>query len=225
MKMKRVLATAAVLLPVVLIVWLVLSPDRAPEGPVFQGTNLVQWLQLHEDASTILPRTAAYDNREAIIPAARNAIEAIGTNGIPTLLELLRSQELPVAARLREAVGSITGRRHLDAYGQRLLALRGFEILAERALAAAPALIELTNHKNSTIRMLATKCMGEIDPEGSSVLPSLVASLDDSDVNVRRMAANVILTRYPDHESAAKARDALEKPRSLRTGPPKREQP
>lgn len=91
-KKKRIIFLALLLLLIAgLAIYL-----RRPKEPGYQGKTLTKWLQKYEA-----------DRTESGQAACARAINAIGTNGIPTLLKLLTGSGLPGSAKLQSAVDSL----------------------------------------------------------------------------------------------------------------------
>jgi len=110
--------------------------------PSYQSKKLSQWLSLYQKADPNTPDETR----------ARNAVRAIGTNGIPTLVQMLTSTDLEV-----QDAGH-----------------KGFEILGSSAAQAVPALAKLLTGTNKLVRFTAAQALGEI---GAPALPVLMAGL------------------------------------------------
>ncbi len=70
------------------LAWMVLSPRVEPE-PVYQGKPLSAWLELFD-----------YNRTVQQFEATQTAIRNMGTNAIPTMLQLLRTPDLAWKNRL-----------------------------------------------------------------------------------------------------------------------------
>src|SRR4030095_7442610 len=76
---------------------------RGSREPVFEGRSLRSWLDHHVTSSAAVPPYNSPGWKKA-----DEALRAIGTNAIPTLLEMLRAKDPPpVMLKLRD-----TARRH-----------------------------------------------------------------------------------------------------------------
>src|SRR5216683_1081317 len=119
------------------LVWEALDPRE----PVFEGRTLTSWLERHT------PSTAAdppYDS-----PGWRKADEAlrsIGTNAIPTLLQMIRARDPPpVVLKLLQAAGRYRWTRinYRYAYWRNEEAEYAFQVLGTNAASAVPELIRM----------------------------------------------------------------------------------
>ena len=105
------------------------------------------------------------------LQAAQQAVKAIGTNAIPTLLELIQSGDQQ----------------------KRDMASAGFMVLGKDGSSAAPSLIQLTNHKDSHTRLMAAECLIFIDPAANKVLIEVFTRLSrDADASNRVKATNYL---------------------------------
>jgi hypothetical protein len=101
---------------------------------------------------------------------AKEAIEVVGPNALPSLLALLTEK-------------GDTGRT------SRQLAFAGFEALRSNGAPAVPALIKLLRDQQSEVRSVAIGCLQAIGPGASNAVPDLLGCLNDSDAEVRRSVA------------------------------------
>src|SRR5687767_7108012 len=104
--------------------------------PVYEGKTLSQWLEGHG-------ANVQYDYHEGWAPAQK-AITQIGTNGIPTLLRMMRAKTPPAPLlKLRNWGGKwgvIKGPPRL-AFALNQEALKAFKVLGTNAAGAVPELI------------------------------------------------------------------------------------
>ena len=107
-----------------------------PREPVYQGKRLSVWLRDLDD------NTLAADSRNRAVDAVRQ----IGSNCVPTLVEMLHSSDSWLKRKLMELVGNQSRIRFhfTTAPERRSRAIRGIEVSGP---AAIPMLIDLLNDK------------------------------------------------------------------------------
>lgn len=178
----------AVLLLGILIIGL--TPANEPS---YQGRKLSEWLMLWRNS---WGGVGIGDGHRA---ECEEALGNIGTNAIPTLLRFLAAHDSDLKSRLIKIVNNqkIADLRLLPAGEKHLLAATGFSFLGTNALPAMPALIELTNHKNSAIRIQALRSLVLIMPGNPKLLPVLTNLLHDADTAVRNDVAINLSAYYP----------------------------
>lgn len=165
-KRKRFLVAALV---VALLGWLAWTSLRGPASePVYQGKSLRAWLVQLEDADSQVERDKA---------AA--AVRQIGTNAIPTLLQMLREEESPFITTFLAWRGGWYNPFEIHIWGgpsdvaQRAAA--GFDELGPAAASAVP---ELARMLDQNISRECTSCiveaLGEIGPDAKGAVPSLL---------------------------------------------------
>jgi hypothetical protein len=179
----------------------------APESePVYHGRTLSYWLFGIANGSLA-------SNEEYV--RAEEAVRAIGTNAIPTLLWMMSDpqKELNVAGlqafviaktNLASAVPELVGiyERAVTADSMRWTA-GVFGILGESARAAAPALVRRLNHPNRDVRRETAGALMHIRGDATVVIPALKAVLGDPRCDIKDYALNA-LAQYE-----AEARSAL----------------
>jgi hypothetical protein len=174
-----------------LIVFVSVSKS-GPREPSYQGRTLSRWLQDYEGAHN--PNSAVFSNGYEVDKASEAAVIAIGTNAIPTLLEWLQAEDHPVQL----IVGHLfLPRRYHDAHDRRCMVLWSFDFLGEKARSAAPALAELTKHKNQDVRINALMCLEKIHANPEIVLSVLTRLVHDPDFNIRKHAAVYMAICFP----------------------------
>jgi hypothetical protein len=157
----------------------ILAPRKASE-PEFNGKKLSQWLDMAhvtDPASGYLPE---------------EALRAIGTNGIPKLLEMIGAVDPP------QPVSKFTKRigfQRLSSDYSNNEALTGFRILGTNAVAAVPGLIDvcIRSRSASSVRC-AVGALEAIGPAARLAAPALVQNFTHSDADVR-IAATAALMR------------------------------
>lgn len=107
------------------------------------------------------------------------AIQQIGTNGIPILLEMLTSTNSPW--KLRVNFYSPKPFRFTLAEHKRGAAVQGFVLLKENALPAVPSLIKLLSAANPQTRAAAATALAGIKPQSEQAVDALVRGIVDND--------------------------------------------
>ncbi len=175
-----------------------------PEEPSWHGKGLSQWLaELDRD-----------HDAEAV-----EAIQRIGTNSLPVLLEMLQAKDSLFATKLMElnSKQSIVRFPVKRAYDRRTLAAAGLAILGPAAKPAVPALSQALNGKepflpaayalahigpaaigplaealtnrDSRVRQFTTSSLGWAGASNQAAISLLVATLKATDANTRAVAA------------------------------------
>ena len=151
--------------------------------PRYEDKTLTEWLRLADDHST--GNTAAVVRAEA-------AIKSIGSKAVPELLGMLTAQDNFRNRSIRtwnaalEAVLPPAWAWRLKVEGpdnqkQRLLAMRGFEILSTNADMAVPQLKALLHHTNLAFH--STRILADIHT--SNALAALTTGLTNASARVR----------------------------------------
>lgn len=161
-----------------------------PKEPVYQGLTLTQWLT--EDKNTTLIHYGDYHLRSG----ASAAVQAIGTNAIPTLLKMYRAKNPAQAVHM---IRSLLDPKYMIADVQHDMAFRGFEILGTNALPAAPAIADLMRTGTDThIRLAALETLKNIHA-WNILLPALIEMFKhDPDAHLRENAADEIVSIFPE---------------------------
>jgi hypothetical protein len=176
------------------MVWPVLRPQE--REPVYQGKGLRVWLAEYYYATL-----GQGGERRAI---AASGIRHIGTNAIPTLLNMLRKKDSPVVSTLivlweRHIIFShynLPGWVRLPSwYRTKAMVLNaqasmGFEVLRADARQAVPALIEIYDqHISAMSGFYAGRALIAIGPDAvRKAIPSFVRGAASSDAGVRQYA-------------------------------------
>ena len=105
---------------------------------------------------------------------AQDAIRALGTNALPSLVSLVT---------LKGDTRSTS----------RQLALAGFEALGSNAAPAIPALTKLLDDPLPEVRSAAADCVKAIGPIASNAVPRLLSGLNDSDAEVRKSSVRALM--------------------------------
>ncbi|HZV35956.1 MAG TPA: HEAT repeat domain-containing protein [Verrucomicrobiae bacterium] len=140
--------------------------------PTYQGKPLTYWLELLNTDDGRLVDPADNSAREA-----EHAVQAIGTNAIPTLLEMLQKKDSP----LKSGLIALSTKEHFlhinifpDSY-YHALAFDGFGALGTNGRQAVPALLKI--FRSSDQRPGAAMCLRLIGPAAESAVAALVHSL------------------------------------------------
>lgn len=167
-----------------------------PGEPVYQGRTLSLWVQQYST------------NRWPTDKQAASAIQHIGSNAIPILLEMLTTREssfrMKLLARLPKQwlaqvhLGLDDYKRRVDQ--RRTLGAYGFAALGEEARPAVPALISLLNDKNDRVRYLSVFTLRCLGPVAADALPSLIICLNDPEFTVRDDAVSALGTIHEQPE-------------------------
>jgi hypothetical protein len=183
----------------------VMKPREAE--PVYEGKTLSEWLLVEywSESMTASPYVGqiivGHGNREA-----EEAIRGMGTNGIPTLLRLLRAKDSALKAR---AMSLLTRQRviHVEYQPDHVwnnAASMGFKALGTNGYMGLPELIEIAKQRGSPLsQLLAIRSLGYLGPSAKEAVPSLLRWATNSNNNIRSVSINVL--RQIDPEAAAKA--------------------
>lgn len=152
---------------------------KGPPEPDYQGRRLTQWLfdQRITDKGGI-----------ELSDASVRAVQAIGTNGLPVLLEMLGSSDSQFKLRLAMRVQKI---RFLYNFipiymPRRFAAMLGFRALGRTAKPAFAQIIKVVLDSDDNLQ--AMSALGSASDDADPVL-AFVKGLSDPDPKVRRRAA------------------------------------
>jgi HEAT repeat protein len=150
-----------------------------PREPRYQGRSLSAWL-----AELDLESSYSQDK-----PA--EAVRAIGTNALPWLRRMLRS-EGPIWERAMVAFNARQSLIQFPITPDNVVhnrALRGYHILGNVAQCDVPKLIQLLETQSSPrVRSYAALALGSIGPAAKEALPVLQQATTDVNNDVRRNA-------------------------------------
>jgi hypothetical protein len=159
--------------------WIALRPHEAR----YNGRPLTFWLESHYSGP---------GNQKV---AAEEAIRAIGTNGIPTLLQLLEAKDTDLGARLCR----LASRQHFirlayySASSKHVWAMAGFEILGPSASNAVPHLVRMyekcLTDPESPSPAVPLGCIG---PGAVAAIPVLLQGTTNGNSRVRHSAIWVL---------------------------------
>ncbi len=176
------------------LVALVIAYMLWPTGPFYHWHSLDAWLQ--DYINPFRHVTSIQDMRlggfQERMENSRKAVRAIGTNGIPRLLQLLQAK----GSTAKDAIASPLGLRRFgsdlfpSAWEKNAMAAAGFMILQKDAMPAEPALTSLTKDNDAGVRLRAFHALLFIEPANyQKFVPLLLAFGHDPDPDNRRRAA------------------------------------
>jgi hypothetical protein len=172
-KRGRIMLAAVVLVALGGFTWLVLRP-REPE---YGGQSLSHWLRGYD------PRVVVGNKDEV-----DDAIRHIGTNAIPTLLQMLRESDSPLKSKL---ISMIDRQNWMPIYmlpsmDKNGAASKAFIVLGPDAKDAAPSLIKIYEQKISVTSQYSTaEAIGGIGPAAIDAIPALIQGLRTTNWDVR----------------------------------------
>ncbi|MDB6065891.1 MAG: putative lyase [Pedosphaera sp.] len=161
--------------------WLVMRPSE----PVYHGRALRYWLN-------VLWSDGFNDDKEG--REASEAVHAIGTNAIPTLLRLINAKDSALALKFYALTEKqrIFKFHHVPASHLNDLALGGFMVLKGEAKGAVPELIAMYEKKkvgSPEARSIIAGALGIIGPSAKEADAALLRGLSDTDKLSRYQAA------------------------------------
>jgi hypothetical protein len=194
-KRKLRLALAILLLAAIGgLTWLVISKQSEP---LYQGKHLSAWLD-----ELYSPNRFATGNDNSKL---EEAVRQIGTNGIPTLLRMLRAHDSKFKHKLIE----LAQEQHLvkinfvDARQRNIEAAIGFNILGQCASNAVPALIQIYQESISeSSQTSTTSALLSVGRTGKAAVPALMRTAANTNANpvVRGDAARTLAMIHADPE-------------------------
>lgn len=190
---KRILCVSAILLVglVALFIW----KPWIPSEPVYQGKKLTAWVEQWQ--TSLHPSTFPPETRKE----AASAVRQIGTNGIPFLLCLMRTEEPVLKAWLRDKVPpSWHSRLHLEktAVQKRTLGTLGMVVLGTKAAPAVPELMELLslemnrNPPDPISGHLPLYALASVGSAADPAVPLILQCLTNRNNNIRYAAVSAL---------------------------------
>ena len=161
-----------------------------PLEPVFKGRKLTSWLESHVPTSSANPPYNSPGWKQA-----DEALRAIGSNAVPTLLEMIRAKDPPpwrlklllFAGRFRW-----TGVNYRYAWSRNEEAEYAFEVLGTNAVSAVPELIKLYE-EDVLPSSYAARALGHIGRGANPALPNLLRRFTHTNSNVRFCAVSAVM--------------------------------
>jgi hypothetical protein len=175
------------------------------QEPSYHGRTLTDWLQTGQNGRRLGPSSPHY---YPFVSSAVVPVQAIGTNGIPTLLSLIRTQD----SKVKHFILTLSERHTwiklplLPDWEKQNMAVRGFMILGTNAISAAPELIQIIHEGNGDAPFAATYILFSVlksvyllgDGSRNLSLSILQELLHDSDRDVQLNAANCLRVWFPE---------------------------
>lgn len=189
MSKRFVMVTGLLLAGVVgFLVW----RDPGPRDAVFEGRTLTSWLDHHVASSAANPPYNSPGWKKA-----DEAIRHIGTNGIPTLLTMIRAKDRPpFVLKLMETAR----RRGWMRVGYRYAMTRheeaeyAFEMLGTNAVGAVPELIRIYEQNISpSSQRSAALALGHIGRGAQGALPAFIQRFTHTNGEVRFYAVSAVM--------------------------------
>jgi len=184
-RQRKLAGAVAFAFVIALLAWRLLPP---PE-PVYNGKPLNAWVEQYGSNFW----AGAYDavaKKEAEI-----AIQQIGTNAIPYLLDMIRVRDSGVKKRLRAVIPeSWHHKLHLsDEFSHQIIRRHGaygLGALATNSTSALPALIEVaTHHPDEDGRYAAILAISSVGTAAEPAIPFLIQCLTNDVSSIRYGAA------------------------------------
>jgi hypothetical protein len=197
----------AVLLAVVFggLMWLGLA--SGPREPVYDGKPISYWLKGYTSgrfnpAHPGGPSVPTYSE-------ADDAIRHMGTNAIPTLIQMLREKESP----LKHTLVSLAKKQHffrltyMSPADKTLAAMRAFDAIGPQATEVAPQLVEIYDLDPSGFsRQVVPEILSHVAPSAPETVPLLLRALaETNDAMVRANAAGALAKIRPKPEMVVPA--------------------
>ena len=165
-----------------------------PREPAYQGKTLSDWLKTFDGSDwTIAPDPES--------PAVQ-AIRQIGTNALPTLLEMASTSDnwLKVRARRLCQKQSLIVVPFTDERTMHMRAAFGYKALGTRAVSVIPELTFLLNKEQFAVT--AAISLAGLGPEG---VPPLISALTHTNSDVRQSAAAALAIADSDPNTITRA--------------------
>jgi HEAT repeat protein len=169
--------------------------------PVYNGKPLTAWAQQYGSNN--------WSGRKELAREAEFAVQQIGTNAIPFLLDLMQARDSDLKKRLRQHVpGKWHDPLHLnDNSGKvRRMGAHGLAAIGTNAPAAVPTLIELaTQHPDEDGRYIAVFALRTLGPAAEAAIPFYIQCLTNKDNTIRNEAAVGLALIPHRHETTCPA--------------------
>src|SRR6266702_19658 len=136
--------------------------------PAYQGKSLTVWLRQFEEAKLNGPTSRYHlsptEFKAQFVEPTKNAVRHIGTNALPTLLNLVQAKDTPLDWRAMDLAALNERLRRKDKW-HTSSALGGF---GPDAKAAVPVILPLLNDQDQETRNWAAIVLKRIDPEAAA---------------------------------------------------------
>ncbi len=180
MKRLRFIIILLALLIAGLAAVLIFSPGELK----YNGKTVTQWLF----------QALRSQNSSAEWQDSQNALHAIGTNALPTLLKLSRAKD----GKLRTAMINLVDVLDIEmlrirkAGQKREAAFYGLQFLTTTTLPVSPELARMPKYESKTNRIFAIRGLAEYGADKKALAAQLAYVLKDEDPNFRYQAAWLI---------------------------------
>ena len=166
---------------------LVVAPSARSSEPVYNGKPLSEWLLVLEEGHTLAGEQVETSD-------AQEAVRQIGTNGIPTMIDLLNVYDERSAKKVLSKLNNkeltyyykFEENPYASATNLRKLGLKGFSVLGTNAECAVPQIIKVLALSDEAARTLIM-----VGPKGFAALTN---EIDDPNVAVRDAVLRAIGT-------------------------------
>jgi hypothetical protein len=173
--------------------------------PTYEGRSLTSWLRQLDTPQS--PGAPAFwgeeDGQPPEIVQAIRAIRVIGTNGVPILLNLLKSKD-DTTYKYKNEVEKIINRlgfsnfHFYEARQKRRWAECGFIILGKQAQSAAPELMQIVQRNpDQQSAFEALHCLENLKLEDKTMVHYLIETLGNTNHALSSYAATRHTFRYP----------------------------
>ena len=185
---RRILLSITLLIAAVgFVSWLILSQ---PGEPVYHGKPLSYWCDQYAENYAPVPNMAP-------VKQAEIAIRTIGTNGVPTLLRLLKAKDSKFKTKFiqfaqKQHVITVKWEPASLKNGQ---ALVGFSILGPLGKSAVPALLEIYNeHRNGPWGQSdgIAEIFASMGPAAAEAVPQLSQDTANANLFIRFRAVRAL---------------------------------
>jgi len=199
-----------IVVAVLLFGWLTIHLARNKE-PSYEGRTLTEWLATGEKGEWLEPSSPhAY----WFVAKSCAPIQAIGTNGIPTLLGLLKAHDSKpkrffVSLHDRQSLDHL---RSLPDWFKQEMGVNGFAVLGKDGISAVPELVKLLHdgtgdNGDNSVSFAASQALEHllncVRDDKAICLPALRTVLNDPDGEWPLLAAYRIKDWFPEEAEKA----------------------
>jgi hypothetical protein len=167
----------------------------SPKEPIYEGRRLSEWIDDYFIDHRRIPGGDEKSER------AIQAVRAIGSNGIPILIEWAQAKDLPLKTKVVSFLNrhSLTNFHSTTAEEWQERAFKGFWILETNGVSAVPVLSRWLESSDAELRMHALRCLSAINPDEQVILPVLEKYVNDADTNVQMIVrVQISVLRWHD---------------------------
>ncbi|EEF57881.1 PBS lyase HEAT domain protein repeat-containing protein [Pedosphaera parvula Ellin514] len=153
-----------------------------PSDPLYNGKRLSHWMEGYYVGTGA--EGPSYEDTQ-------NALVALGTNSIPTLVQMLREEDSPIKIKLvaLSKKYNFSNLHLVRAQVKHAAAVRGFHTLGVQAQCAAPALIaSLQDDLSIDSRVQTLNALALLGPSASGAIPLLVRDSSHTNEHIRASA-------------------------------------